>query len=69
MKNSARTLNAALGKQQKGVAEARALFKQSAVMADATLKLPPDSTAAAAWAPVREDLSKVALAYEATPSR
>jgi len=69
MKNSARALNAALGKQQKGVAEANALLKQSAVMADATLKLPPNSSAAAAWAPVREDLSRVALAYEATPSR
>ena len=69
MKNSARALNTALGKQQKGVAEANALLKQSAVMADATLKLPPNSSAAAAWAPVREDLSRVALAYEATPSR
>ena len=69
MKNSARALNAALGKKQKGVAEANALLKGSAVMIDATLKLPPNSSAAAAWAPVREELSKVALAYEATPSR
>jgi len=38
-------------------------------MIDATLKLPPNSSAAAAWAPVREELTKVALAYEATPSR
>ena len=69
MKNSARALNAALGKKQKGVAEANALLKGSAVMIDATLKLPPNSSAAAAWAPVREELTKVALAYEATPSR
>ena len=69
MKDSARALNAALGKKQKGVTEANALLKGSAVMIDATLKLPPNSSAAAAWAPVREELSKVALAYEATPSR
>ena len=66
MKNSARALNTALGKEQKGIAEANALLKGSAVMIDTTLKLPPDSSAAEAWAPVREDLSKVALAYEAT---
>ena len=66
MKNSARALNTALGKEQKGIAEANALLKGSAVMIDTTLKLPPDSSAAKAWAPVREDLSKVALAYEAT---
>ena len=65
MKNSARALNAALGKKQKGVAEADALLKGSAAMFDATLQLPPNSAAAAAWAPVREDLAKVALAYEA----
>jgi hypothetical protein len=64
-----RALNAALGKKQKGVTEANALLKGSAVMIDATLKLPPNSSAAAAWAPVREELSKVALAYEATASR
>jgi hypothetical protein len=69
MKSSARALNAALGKKQKGVTEANALLKESAVMIDATLKLPPNSSAAAAWAPVREELTKVALAYEATPSR
>ena len=69
MKNSARALNAALGKNQKGVPEANALLKGSAVMIDATLKLPPNSSAAAAWAPVREDLSKVALAYGVAPSR
>ena len=69
MKSSARALNAALGKKQKGVAEANALLKGSSVMIDATLKLPPNSSAAAAWAPVREELTKVALAYEATPSR
>ena len=67
--DSARALNAALGKKQKGVSEANALLKGSAVMIDATLKLPPNSSAAAAWAPVREELTKVALAYEATPSR
>jgi hypothetical protein len=38
-------------------------------MIDATLKLPPNSSAAVAWAPVREELSKVALAYEVTPLR
>jgi hypothetical protein len=69
MKTSTRALNAALGKKQKGVAEANALFKGSAAMIDATLKLPPNSSAAKAWAPVREELSTVALAYEATPSR
>ncbi len=69
MKSSARALNAALGKRQKGVTEANALLKGSAVMIDATLKLPPNSSAATAWAPVREELSKVALAYEATALR
>ena len=69
MKNSARALNAALGKKQKGIAEANALLKQSAGMIDATLKLPPSSSAASAWAPVREELSKVALAYQVSPSR
>jgi hypothetical protein len=69
MKNSARALHAALGNKQKGVAEADALLKGSAVMVDATFKLPPNSSAAAAWAPVREELSKVSLAYEVTPSR
>jgi hypothetical protein len=69
MKNSARALHAVLGKKQKGIAEANALLKESAGMIDATLKLPPNSSAAAAWAPVREELSKVALAYEVTPSR
>jgi len=69
MKNSARALHAALGKQQKGITEANALLKESAGMVDATLKLPPNSSAMAAWAPVREELSKVALAYEVTPSR
>jgi hypothetical protein len=34
-----------------------------------TLKLPPDTAANAAWAPVRNDLVKIALAYEATPAR
>ena len=69
MKNSAKALHAALGQKQKGVAEANALLKESAVMIDATLKLPPSSSAAAAWAPVRGELLKVALAYEATGSR
>jgi hypothetical protein len=69
MKNSAQALQAALGKNQKGVAEANALLKGSAVMIDATLKLPPNSSAAAAWTPVGEDLSKVALAYQVSPSR
>jgi hypothetical protein len=69
MKNSARALYAALGKKQKGIAEANTLLKASAGMIDATLKLPPNSSAAAAWAPVREQLSKVALAYEVAPTR
>ena len=69
MKNSARALHAALGKKQKGIAEANALLKGSAVMIDTTLKLPPNSSAATAWAPVGEELSKVALAYEVTASR
>ena len=37
MKNSARALNTALGKKQKGIAEANALLKGSAVMIDSTL--------------------------------
>jgi hypothetical protein len=69
MRNSAKALNAALGKNQKGVAEADALLKGSAVMIEATLKLPPNSSAATTWAPVRDELAKVALGYEATPSR
>ena len=69
MKYSALALHTALGNKQKGVAEANALLKASAVMIDTTRKLPPNSAAAAAWAPVREDLSKVVLAYEVTPSR
>jgi len=69
MTSSARALQGALGNNQKGIAEANALLKGSAVMANATLKLPPNSAAAAAWVPVREDLSKVALAYEITPVR
>ena len=69
MKHSAKALHDALGQKQKGVAEANALLKESAVMINATLKLPPSSTASAAWTPVRDELLKVALAYEATASR
>jgi hypothetical protein len=69
MKNSARALHAALEKKEKGVAEANALLRGSVVMADATLKLPSNSSAAAAWTPVREDLAKIVLAYEITPAR
>jgi len=69
MKNSARALHTALGNKQKGVAEANALLKGSAVMISATRTLPPNASAAAAWAPVREELSKVAVAYEVAPSR
>jgi hypothetical protein len=69
MKNSARALHAALGKKQKGIAEANGLLKESAGMIDATFKLPPNSSAAAAWGPVREELSRIALAYEVAPSR
>ena len=69
MKNSAQALHAAVGNKQKGVAEANALLKWSAGMVNETRKLPTNSAAAAAWAPVREELSKVVLAYEVTPSR
>jgi len=69
MKNSARALNAALGKKQKGLAEANALLKTSGVMIAATLDLPPSSSAAAAWAPVRDELTKVALGYEVILTR
>ena len=64
MKSSAKALHTALGKKQKGVAEADALLKGSADTFDATLQLPPDSSAAAAWTPVRQELTKVVLAYE-----
>ena len=57
------------GKSRRRIAEANALLKGSGVMIDTTLKLPPNSAAAKAWDPVREELSKVALAYEATPAR
>jgi len=69
MKTSARALHTALEKKQKGVAEANALLKGSGAMIDATLKLPSNSAAAAAWTPVREELSKVALGYEVALSR
>lgn len=69
MGSGARTLRTALEKKQKGIAEANALLKGSAAMASATLKLPPDSSAAATWTPIREDLAKVALGYEITPLR
>jgi len=69
MKASARALHTALEKKQKGVAEANALLKGSGAMIDATLKLPASSSAAAAWTPVREELSKVALGYEVAVSR
>jgi hypothetical protein len=69
MKSSARALKTALDKKQKGVAEANALLKGSGAMIDATLRLPPNSSAAAAWTPVREELSKVALGYEVAVSR
>ena len=49
MKTSAKALHTALGKKQKGVAEADALLKGSADTFDATLQLPPNSSAAAAW--------------------
>ena len=69
MKNSAKALNAALEKKQKGVMEADALLNVSGVMINTTAKLPPSSPAAAAWAPLRDELAKIALAYEVTPSR
>ena len=64
IRTGAKALGAALEKKQKGVAEANALLRGTGTMIDATLKLPPDSPTAAAWAPVRENVGKVALAYE-----
>ena len=69
MKTSARALHTALEKKQKGVAEANALLKGSGVMIGETLKLPSNSSAAAAWTPLRAELAKVALAYEVAPLR
>lgn len=69
MKNNAKALNAALGNKQKGIAEADALSKTTAVMIVTTLKLPPSSPAAAAWTPLRDEMVKVALAYEVAPPR
>jgi len=69
MKTSAKALSSALEKKQKGESEADALMKANAAMIATTLKLPPDTAANAAWAPVRNDLVKIALAYEATPAR
>ena len=67
MKTNARALNAAIASNQKGITEAEALLRSSSVMIDTSLKLPPSSAAAAAWTPVRDELAKVALAYEVTP--
>jgi hypothetical protein len=67
MKTNARALNAVIASNQKGIAEAEALLRSSSVMIDTSLKLPQGSAAAAAWTPVRDELAKVALAYEVTP--
>ena len=67
MKSNARALNAAIASNQKGIAEAEALLRSSSPMIDTSLKLPQNSAAAAAWTPVRDELAKVALAYEVTP--
>ena len=69
MRTSAKALSSALEKKQKGEAEADALMKANAAMIATTLKLPPDTAANAAWTPVRNDLVKIALAYEATTTR
>ena len=69
MKMSAKALSSALEKKQKGEAEADALMKANVAMIATTLKLPPDTAANAAWTPVRNDLVKIALAYEANPAR
>ena len=64
MKKDAQALHTALDKKQKGIPEAGALLKQSALIIDTTSKLPPSSPATLAWTPMREDLAKVALGYE-----
>ena len=69
MKASAKALATAVDKKEKGEVEADALMKANSAMIATTLKLPPDAAANAAWTPVRNDLVKIALAYEATPSR
>jgi hypothetical protein len=69
MKNNAKALNEALGNKQKGVPEAGALLKSSALIIDTASKLPSGSAATAAWTPLGSDLVTVALAYEVTPTR
>jgi hypothetical protein len=69
MKNNAKALNEALGNKQKGVPEAGALLKSSALIIDTASKLPSGSSATAAWTPLGSDLVTVALAYEVTPTR
>jgi len=69
MKNNAKALNAALGDKQKGVAEAGALLKSSALIIDTASKLPSGSPVTAVWTPLGGDLVTVALAYEVTPPR
>ena len=69
MKNNAKALNAALGNKQKGVPEAGALLKSSALIIDTASKLPSGSPATTAWTPLGSDLVAVALAYEVTPTR
>ena len=69
MKNNAKALNEALGNKQKGVTEAGALLKSSALIIDTASKLPSGSSATAAWTPLGSDLVAVALAYEVTPTR
>ena len=69
MKNNAKALNAALGNKQKGVPEAGALLKSSALIIDTASKLPSGSPATTAWTPLGSDLVTVASAYEVTPPR
>ena len=69
MKNNAKALNAALGNKQKGVPEAGALLKSSALIIDTASKLPSGSPASTAWTPLGSDLVTVASAYEVTPPR
>ena len=69
MKNNAKALNEALGNKQKGVPEAGALLKSSALIIDTASKLPSGSPATTAWTPLGSDLVTVASAYEVTPPR
>ena len=64
MKTHARELNAALKNDQKGIAEADALLKQGLLTIDAMSKIKLNQATTAAWTPLRQELAKVAWAYE-----